>query len=289
MPLLSGDAGVAQTVELMRQLIDQATKDPQVNRLAVEILKQSGAPQHDPFAEAGAIYAWVHANIRFVNDPIDSYGDPKETPRPARAILDLGAGDCDDFTILMSSLLQNIGLQTRIVTVASDPRDPSQFTHVFPEVDIDGEWVAADAARPDAQFGLAPARVYRRKEWGGHGLLAGLGHIQPRRFPLSGYAQIHPLRKLPLGDDTSDLTSLITAGGEQAANVLLAENAAPQNIYGSVNTGAGSPAVAPYAGYSTNPYAASLISSPFGTVNSSGMFLLLGVGLLGFVLLMKNK
>jgi hypothetical protein len=293
-PLLSGDAGVAQTVDLMRRLIDDATKDPAVNRLAVEILKNSGAPQHDPLAEAEAIYAWVHANIRFVNDPVDSFGDPKETLRPARAILDLRAGDCDDFTILMSSLLQNIGLQTHIVTVASDPRDPSQFTHVYPEVDIDGQWVPVDAARPGAAFGLAPSRAYRRKEWGSANWADSLrgmamGHVPQRRFSLAGYAHMRGLRRLPLGDETSDLTALITAAGTASANDILASNAASQNIYGTVTTAPGAAAISPYAGYSTLTAEELALAQPNLLGTSSTTWILLGVGILAIAFAMKGK
>ena len=232
------------------------------------------------------------ANLRFVNDPIDTEGDPKETVSAAVDVLEIGGGDCDDFTVVMATLLQIAGMQTRIVTVASDPRDPSQFTHVYPEVDIDGQWVPVDAARPGAAFGLAPSRVYRRKEWSAAGAMAaalsGFTHAPARRFALSGYAHIRSgLRKLPLGQSTAqDLSQLITAAGQASADELLAMNAAPGNVYGQVNTGgaqpsysAGYPAVSPYAGYS--PYASAPVTSPFGTISSTGMLLLLGIGLLG--------
>ena len=62
-------------------------------------------------------------------------------------------------------------------------------------------------------------------------------------------------------------------------------NAAPGNVYGQVNTGgaqpsysAGYPAVSPYAGYSPT---SATVTSPFGTISSTGMLLLLGIGLLG--------
>lgn len=286
-PLLSGDAGVAQTVALMRRAIDSGLKNARLRALVIKILRDSGAPQHDPLAEAAALYSWVPANLRFVNDPIDTEGDPKETVSAAVDVLDLGGGDCDDFTVVMATLLQIAGMQTRIVTVASDPRDPSQFTHVYPEVDIDGQWVPVDAARPGAAFGLAPSRVYRRKEWSADSAMAaalsGFAHAPARRFALSGYHHIHSgLRKLPMGDDTQDLSQLITAAGQASADELLAINAAPQNIYGQVNTGqpsysAGSPLISPYAGYPTT----ATVTSPFGTISSTGMLLLLGIGLLG--------
>jgi len=279
----------------MRRQIDLGVTDPQLRALVIRILSESGAPQHDPLREAAAIYAWVHAHLRFVDDPIDSYGDPKETISPAIDVLKFGGGDCDDFTVLISTLLQISGKLTHIVTVASDPRDPSQFTHVYPEVNIDGEWIPVDAARPGAQFGVAPLRVYRRKVWGETGMLEGLGRVAQQRFSLSGYAQLRPLRKLPIGDVTAqDVTSVITAAGQAAASDILATEAAPTNIYGTVNTGlpatatplysAGYPGISPYAGYSST----AMVTSPFGTMTGSGMLLLLGVGLLGAALLLRR-
>lgn len=272
----------------MRRLIDEGLTNPRLRYLVIQILRDSSVPQHEPMAEAAAIYNWVHSNIRFVNDPVDSDGDPKETLSPAIDILEFGGGDCDDFTVLLSTMLQIAGMPTHIVTVASDPRDPSQYTHVYPEVEIDGAWIPVDAARPGAEFGVAPARVYRRKEWGTPSVLPGLGRVrmQPQKFSLSGYTRLHPLRKLPLGDDATDVASIISATGTAVANDALAFNAAPQNIYGTVTTNpnapggtlysAGYPGISPYAGYPSS----ALVQSPFGTVTSSGMLLMLGLGLL---------
>lgn len=293
-PLLSGDAGVAQTIALMRQLIDEGVKNPEINRYAISILQQSGTPQHEPWGEAQTIYEYVKANFRFVNDPVGSDG-PKETLRPAVEILRLGAGDCDDFTVLLCSLLGTIGFRTHIVTVASDPRDPSQFTHVYPEVEIDDEWIPVDAARPGAAFGLAPRRVYRSKTWETPEGSSGIGSL---KFSLAGYATLrHGLRRT-LGQSGNELAQDITAAGTSAADVLLASEAAPTNIYGTVTTSGTPTALSPYgintmpAGYSINPLTGQLqsamITSPFGTVSGSGMFLLLGVGLLAFALMMRK-
>lgn len=279
MPLLAGDAGVEQTVELMRRLIDRGVTDPELRALTIKILRDSGAPPHDPLAKADAIYSWVHTNIYFVNDPVDSDGDPKETLSPARDILQFGGGDCDDFAVLMSTLLQIAGFQTHIVTVASDPRDPGQFTHVYPEVEIDGAWIPVDAARPGAHFGLAPEHVYRRKVWSSASILKGLGQ---QRFSLAGYTQLRHLPKLPMGD----AQDLITAGGQSIADIISAARAAPQNIYGGVATGPGQipsttvygggyPAISPYAGYPAVP----AVTSPFGTLTTGG--LLIGLAVLG--------
>lgn len=276
-PLLSGDAGIAQTVSLMYKLIDEGVKNPTVNRYAIEIVKN--VPQYDHTAEAFAIFETVLANFRFVNDPVGPDG-AKETLRQIPDILAVGAGDCDDFTMLISTLLGTIGIETHIVTVAADPSDPEAFSHVYPEAKLDGQWIALDAARPGAEFGLAPSHYFRRKVWPAPSetpsFLAGL-----KRHSLSGYMVLKGM-----GDQTQDIAALIAASGQAAANIALASNAAPQNIYGTVttnpNTGLSSPLVSTaYAGYN---YA----TPPGVAVTGSSNALLLG-GLLIAALLVFRK
>lgn len=162
-PLLSGHAGTAQTIALARKLVDSAVKDPAVNRLAVDIVR--GTPQYDDHAKAEAIYNWVCANFTYVQDPVGPFG-PKETLRPVRDLLELRAGDCDDINlVLFPSLLGTIGYSTRAVTIAGDPAHPREFTHVYCEVEIDGQWIPMDAARPGAIFGEEPPYYFDRKEW----------------------------------------------------------------------------------------------------------------------------
>jgi hypothetical protein len=285
-PLLAGDAGVAQTIELMKKLIDQGVKDPAINRYAIDSLRNFGAEQHDPVSAARAIFDTVSANFFFVNDPVGPSG-AKETLRWPRVTLDLKAGDCDDFTVLICSLLGTIGLATRIVTVASDPRDPSQFTHVYPEVEIDGEWIPMDAARPDSQFGLAPARVYRKKIWSCTD--GSSAEVSGSRFPLSGYMVLRGPRRAMrgMGDDSS-IAQDITAGAQGAANIILASNAAPQNIYGTVSTSGGSLATLP-AGYNPNAInPATGLPYSYGTTALSATvsptMLLVGAALLALLL-----
>ena len=158
MPLLSGDAGTAQTVRQMAALVDAALRDPVVHRQAVEIVRH--VPSHDSLGELRAIFNWVHGNIRFTNDP-----PLKEMLIPPAQMLQIRSGDCDDFVMLGAALAGSVGFRTRAVTVAADHAQPGEFSHVYLEADLDGEWIPMDAARPGAQFGLAPANVYRSKFW----------------------------------------------------------------------------------------------------------------------------
>jgi hypothetical protein len=160
MHLPEGDPGVELTVAHMRRLIDLGKKDPTVHETAAAILQQCRVRAFDWQGEARAIYNWVLRNIRFTRDV---YG--KETLHAAPEILRLRIGDCDDFTILICSLLGTIGHKTRIVTIAGHPEDPTQFSHVFPEVLIGDRWIPVDAARRSPAFGKGPRQTWRRREW----------------------------------------------------------------------------------------------------------------------------
>lgn len=159
-PLAGGDDGTAQTISLLRRLVDDAWKDPFVNRTAIDIVRNAGVAPYDAWGQIHAIYDFAHS-FYFVNDPV-----MKEALRPTRELLQLHAGDCDDINAnVLPALLGTIGYETRLVTIACDPNAPDSFSHVYCEVFQDGQWYPLDAARPGAVFGVAPAHFYRRKWW----------------------------------------------------------------------------------------------------------------------------
>lgn len=160
MAIPEGDGGTEATIAAMRGLIDEGKKDPLVYELAREILAKACVRAFDWEGEARAIYQAVLRNVRFTRDIRG-----KETLHAPREIIRLRMGDCDDFTVLLCSLLESVGHRTRIVTVASDASEPDVFTHVFPEVKLGGNWVALDAARRQAAFGRRPRCSYRTRFW----------------------------------------------------------------------------------------------------------------------------
>lgn len=145
---------------MIRRLVDDAWKDPVVNRTAIDIVRNAGAQEYDSLAQIHALYNFAHS-FYFVNDPVT-----KEALRPARELLNLRAGDCDDINaIVLPSLLGSVGFEVRLVTIAADPQQPETFSHVYCEVFLDGTWMPLDAARPGAVFGEAPPHFYRREWW----------------------------------------------------------------------------------------------------------------------------
>jgi len=154
-PLMSGDAGVEQTIHAMRGLVDEALRDPAINRLARDIVR--GVPAFDDYAEANALYSWVRQNIRFTKDPVN-----KETLYPPAELLQIRAGDCDDISMLLATLLMSVGYAARLMTVAANG---DEFSHVYVEGQINGQWVPMDPARSDSQFGVAPPAFTRARWW----------------------------------------------------------------------------------------------------------------------------
>lgn len=223
-PLLSGDPGVEQTVNQMRGLVDAALRDPSIIRLATDIVR--GVPAFDDLAEANALYEWVRRNIRFTKDPVN-----KEKLYPPAELLKIRAGDCDDISMLMGTLLMAVGYPARLMTVAANG---DEFSHVYVEANIDGQWIPLDPARYDSQFGVAPPAFTRARWWSltdtAQGDLAGLLGNYPRfTSHVSGMGAYGPVRRMAgIGDDTSSTIATIEQG---TANIIRASQGQPASPF----------------------------------------------------------
>jgi hypothetical protein len=167
-PLSDGDPGVDETIGYIRQLVDEGLCDPRVRRVATEIIRGAGVLPYDELGEVRAIFEWARnwRNVRFFKDMVG-----KEMLQPAWSILESGAGDCDCINaILLPSLLGAVGYATRAVTIAADPSDPDNFSHIYIEALVDdgsatGAWIPLDVARPGAAWGKMPEHFWRIRRW----------------------------------------------------------------------------------------------------------------------------
>jgi hypothetical protein len=242
-PLLGGDDGTAQTVSLLRSLIDDAWKDSFINRTAIDIIRNAGVAQYDEGSQAHAIYNWVRGNFYFVNDPVS-----KEALRPTRDLLQLGAGDCDDFVNVMAALVGSIGIPVQVVTIAADPNFPGEFSHIYAETFLDGAWVPLDAARPGAQFGLAPQISYRpRRHW----LLTDDSYYDEEVAPTFSGVGRGLGRYHELGQDGIDWNQLLQTGIQQAAPIIRVAAGGPALPAGYVGAPSGYVAAPSSTGIST--------------------------------------
>jgi hypothetical protein len=291
MPLADGDIGTAETIAAIRQLVDQGSTDPEVNRAAIAIIQQFRVPAHDLDGERRAIYQWVLRNIRFTRD---IYG--KETLRTAREILSVING------VLIPALLTTIGQRVRLVTIAGVAAAPDTFTHIYCEAWDGRRWLPLDAARVSAAYGKGPEKFSRKRVWeladetftdvqGLSGFAGGNMRMgfDPRARYLTGMRGHRGMGRVPidylgLGQDPGsfDWTALdkaIATGATGAANIIRSIDAPSAPLiqttpYGTVVTTAQGTQIIPP-------------SSPFGGISTSTL-MLLGLGLVAVVMLGKK-
>ena len=277
MPLARGDRGVEQTIHVLKCLIDDAVKDPGINVQAIQILRDAGVANFGVMDRLQAFYAWISqpANFLYVPDPIGPFG-PKETVRPARTLFQVKGGDCDDYSALLASLLGTVGIRSRLVTIAADPAAPNDFSHIYPEAEVSRNvWIPLDAARPGAQFGLAPPRYFRKRIWSleddSYSDVTGAqrGPAARNLSSLNGYAWLGAM-----GDDPSIVPQDISAVGQSVANVI---SASKGNPYGSFQTPY--TPVAPAAGYGAPGYPGGAPGASLSLAGISPVWLILGLGL----------
>jgi transglutaminase-like putative cysteine protease len=151
-----GAAGTLVTAALIARLVRQGAKDFYVRQKAIEILRAAGVRPKDRFGEVCALFDWVRRNIRYTRDIFRV-----ELLHTARRMLELQAGDCDDMTILLGALLTSVGHPVRLVLAGFRADRPHVYSHVYPEVQVKGRWMAIDptVSRP---MGWAPPALWKR-------------------------------------------------------------------------------------------------------------------------------
>src|ERR1700747_89427 len=133
-----GPAGIAQTLAMMSELSRAGRLSPIWREAALSLI--SPYDQKDCVAEITALHAFVRDHIRYVNDP-----DELELLQTPEKTLELRAGDCDDKSILMASLLRSIGYAARYRAVGTRP---GIFEHVYVETKLGTRWIPLETTEP---------------------------------------------------------------------------------------------------------------------------------------------
>jgi transglutaminase-like putative cysteine protease len=297
-PLMGGEAGTAQTVALMRKLIDQAVGDQSFVRQAIDIVRH--VPAYNDLQEASTLYDYVTRTIRYTKDPVT-----KEKLYPPGELLKIRAGDCDDIAMLMGALGIALGYPARLITISSNSSNPEEFTHVYTELEVppgSGEWVPMDAARPGATFGVEPPAYFRKRAWSltdeSYADLSGChcgGSCSSCQVGTSGLCGLNGYAQVPrrtLGQDGIDWGGILSQTIQEVPSIVAVASGQPSGVktaYGSTQTGAG-----PYGSFATPytpgygvPYAG--YGSPSASTWISENWPILGIGLLALIALGGRK
>lgn len=132
---LDGNDAAVYTLDKIRELIEKYKTSPEIRVLYSNILKGIDGRDTDKIIRAVDDYA--QKNIRYQKDIYEV-----ETLQSPLRTLSLGFGDCDDFTIVIGTLLEGAGIPTRIVLVSIRP--DRVFHHVFPQSYNGREWITVD-------------------------------------------------------------------------------------------------------------------------------------------------
>lgn len=146
----------------------------QIRRLATRITAHVPSKQIDQ--ELAALYMWARDNIRYRFDPVGI-----EWVQAPWVTVQERAGDCDDFTTLLSALVQSLGHRVRYRTVGPTPKVQK---HVTMQAWNGKRWIDLDPVLEPAATSTAP-----RADLGMFGRRApgSAHHFDTRGTMLNGY------------------------------------------------------------------------------------------------------
>jgi transglutaminase-like putative cysteine protease len=131
---------IRRKIDRIATLISQGKRSPRIRRIAIEIVKR--VQERDYLGEVKQLFEFTKQRIRFTRDP---YG--VESLEGAEETLELGAGDCDALTVLLSSLLGAVGYPIKLKVISTTGRG---WNHIYPLVGIPPQrpqtWIPADAS-----------------------------------------------------------------------------------------------------------------------------------------------
>lgn len=134
----SGGAGVDDTLRYMSAFVNAFKINPQIRELSLRLIAH--LPQKDVMGEVAALFDYVKYHIRYVRDiqGVETVQTPLKT-------LEYAAGDCDDKSTLLATMLASIGYPTRFRAMGFT----NSFCHVIVEALVSGRWLSLDATEPE--------------------------------------------------------------------------------------------------------------------------------------------
>ena len=151
-----GRRGTIVSAGLIANLVREGSRDFYVRQRAIEIFREAGAPPKDRWAEVCALFHWVRNNVRYTRDIFRM-----ELLHTPRRMLELRAGDCDDMTILLGAMLVSTGHPVRLALTGFRRKRPHSYSHIYPEVNVRGNWIALDATMGEP-IGWAPPALWKQ-------------------------------------------------------------------------------------------------------------------------------
>lgn len=138
-------------ISWLEEMINDGKRSERIRQIASEILTGKNAeggwkiPERDWRGELAGAFEYVRGKVRYTRDIHDV-----ELFQKAERTLELGIGDCDDMTILLGSILGNVGYPLLIRVISTG--GPT-FHHVYLVAGIPphnpNDWIPLDASQDE--------------------------------------------------------------------------------------------------------------------------------------------
>jgi transglutaminase-like putative cysteine protease len=134
MSISNGAEGIRETLKLMSGLVKKYKSCQEVRELSTRLTRD--LHQKDYLQEVKKLHAFVRDHIRYVKDirGVETLQSPIQTLR-------IGAGDCDDKSTLVASLLESLGHPTRFLAVGFKK---GVYSHVFVQTKLANNWLSIE-------------------------------------------------------------------------------------------------------------------------------------------------
>ncbi len=145
-----------ETIEAMHKFAWEDGQDPKFIELTQDIL--APVKNQGKMREANRLFTITKSIIRYVPDPVEA-----EWVQSPWVTLMVKQADCDDFGVLLAAFAVANDIPYRFITIAVITC--KEFSHVYSEFYIDGEWIGVDASTRISYFGWKPENYKRIQAW----------------------------------------------------------------------------------------------------------------------------
>ena len=127
---------IDERLKHIHDMIKRSYRTPRLRAMAVEVVSQKCGekwctPEKNNPEEVKAVFAFVRKHVRYVRDPIgiDTFQHALRTLHKDVSSIGFGGGDCDDYTIVLGSMLGAIGfpVKSRIIQTT----DADSWNHIY--------------------------------------------------------------------------------------------------------------------------------------------------------------
>lgn len=144
---------IDEQLRFLRKMVTQFRQAPQIRDLAVGIIRNGGAEPRDKKGQALSLAEWVKTNIFYIHELPERFQLPTETLR-------LKAGDCDDHTTLLGSMMESVGIPAVLVCMEVN----GAWSHIFPAAALkNGRFMHLDTTAKSGDLAQNPVKLAQER------------------------------------------------------------------------------------------------------------------------------